>query len=94
MQETLASLKTPVSSFTKWLLQKIIPLCRKAVTRREMTKNMVVNAIHKLRLAYERLGTLMVAENYIPDESLVYFLTHQEIGQLLNSDYNLSLVRK
>lgn len=93
VQETIASLKTPMSSFTKWLLQLVIPLCRKAVTRREMTKNRIVSAVHTLRLAYKHLGVLMVAENCIPDENLIFFLTHQEIGQLLNN-HNSLLVRK
>lgn len=93
VQETIASLKTPMSSFTKWLLQQMIPLCRKAVTDREMTKNMIVFAVHTLRLSYKRLGVLMVTENRIPDENLIFFLTHQEIGQLLNN-HNSLLVRK
>ncbi|XP_070162550.1 rifampicin phosphotransferase-like isoform X2 [Polyergus mexicanus] len=93
VQETIASLKTPMSSFTKWLLRQVIPLCRKAVTRREMTKNILVSAVHTLRLAYKHLGILMVAESYIPDENLIFFLTHQEIGQLLNK-HNSLLVRK
>lgn len=93
VQETIASLKTPMSSFTKWLLQLVIPLCRKAVTRREMTKDRIVSAVHTLRLAYKHLGVLMVAENCIPDENLIFFLTHQEIGQLLNN-HNSLLVRK
>ncbi|KAL0121697.1 hypothetical protein PUN28_006885 [Cardiocondyla obscurior] len=93
VQETIASLKTPISSFLKLLLQKVIPVCRKAVTLREMTKNVTVSAIHTLRLAYRRLGTLMVTKSYIPDEQLIFFMTHQEIGQLLNS-HNPLLVRK
>lgn len=93
VQETIESLKTPMSSFTKWFLQQVIPLYRKAVTRREMTKNMIVSTVHTLRLAYKHLGALMVAKNCIPDENLIFFLTHQEIGQLLNNNNSL-LVRK
>ncbi|XP_077282563.1 rifampicin phosphotransferase-like isoform X1 [Temnothorax americanus] len=93
VQETVASLKTPVSPFVKLLLRQIVPFCRTAVTKREMTKNVTVSAVHTLRLAYRRLGALMVAENYIPDEHLIFFLTHQEIGQLLNNHTSL-LVRK
>lgn len=94
IQETIASLKTPLSLFNKWLLQKLIPVCRKSVTRREITKNIVVSTVHKLRVAYKRLGILMVEENYIPEKDLIFFLTHQEIGQLLNNNHNPLLVRK
>ncbi|KMQ84747.1 phosphoenolpyruvate synthase [Lasius niger] len=93
VQETIASLKTPMSQLIKWCLQLVIPRCRKAVTCREMTKNIIVSAIHTLRLAYKRLGALMVADSCIPDENLIFFLTHQEIGQLLNN-HNSLLVRK
>lgn len=93
VQETIASLKTSTSSIIKFFLRKVIPFCRKAVTLREMTKNVIISAVHKLRLAYRRLGALMVAESYIPDERLIFFLTHQEIGQLLNH-HNPLLVRK
>lgn len=94
VQETIASLKTPMLLFTKWFLQKVIPLSRKAVTRREMTKNFAVSAVHKMRMAYRRLGTLMVRENHIPDESLIFFLTNNEIAQLLNNHHNPLIVRK
>ncbi|EFN79325.1 Probable phosphoenolpyruvate synthase [Harpegnathos saltator] len=94
VQETIASLKTPMPSVTKWFLQKVIPLSRKAVTRREMTKNFAVFAIHKMRMAYRRLGILMVKENYIPDENLIFFLTNYEIARLLNSHHNPLIVRK
>ncbi|XP_018366486.1 PREDICTED: uncharacterized protein LOC108763401 isoform X2 [Trachymyrmex cornetzi] len=93
VQETVTSLKTPTSSINKFILRMIIPFCRNAVTLREMTKNATVSAMHILRLAYRRLGVLMVTESYIPDEQLIFFLTHQEIGQLLNN-HNQLLVRK
>lgn len=93
IEETIASLKTPMSQSIKKSLQQMIPLCRKAVVRREMSKNIFVFAVHILRLAYKHLGALMVAESCIPDENLIFFLTHQEIGQLLNN-HNSSLVRK
>lgn len=93
VEETIASMKTSLSFIAKKFLRFIIPLYRKAVMRREMTKNIVTFLLHKLRVAYKRLGTLMVAENYIPDEELIFFLTHQEIGQILNN-HNALLVRR
>ncbi|XP_029168725.1 uncharacterized protein LOC114938804 isoform X2 [Nylanderia fulva] len=93
VEETIASLKTPMSQSIKKSLRQVIPLCRKAIIRREMSKNIFVSAVHILRLAYKHLGTLMVAESCLPDENLIFFLTHQEIGQLLNNHSSL-LVRK
>lgn len=83
-EETVASLKTPKSAFVKWLLKKLVLRSRKAVIRREMTKAIFVNVIHKFRLAYRKLGKLMVLEEYLPSEDLIFFLTHDEIKQVLN----------
>ncbi|EZA62576.1 Putative phosphoenolpyruvate synthase [Ooceraea biroi] len=93
VETTIASLRTPISPSTKWLLRKLIPRCRKAVTYREKTKSIITHTIHILRLAYKRLGSLMVADGYIPDENLIFFLTHYEIGQILNN-HNPLLIRK
>nr|XP_034193199.1 uncharacterized protein LOC117610209 isoform X3 [Osmia lignaria]XP_034193200.1 uncharacterized protein LOC117610209 isoform X3 [Osmia lignaria] len=84
VEETITSLKTPKSAISRWLLRKITPLCRKAVTRRELTKSIFVNVIHRFRLAFRRLGKLMVLEEYIPSEDLIFFLTIEEIGETLN----------
>ncbi|XP_043262878.1 uncharacterized protein LOC122403425 isoform X1 [Colletes gigas] len=92
-EETVASLKTPKSWIVKLLLKKLVPLFRDAVVRREMTKAIFVNVIHKFRLAYIRLGKLMVLEEYLPSADLIFFLTNDEIGQLLNHR-NTTFVQK
>ncbi|XP_076242647.1 rifampicin phosphotransferase-like isoform X2 [Calliopsis andreniformis] len=84
VEETIASLKTPKSAVTKWFLRKLIPHCRKAVVRREITKSLFAKVVHKFRLAYKKLGKLMVLEEYLPNEDLVFFLTNEEIGEVLN----------
>ncbi|XP_017878509.1 uncharacterized protein LOC108624053 isoform X2 [Ceratina calcarata] len=92
-EDTIALLKTPKSSLTKWILKKAVPHSRKAVVRRELTKAILVDLIHIFRLAYRRLGKLMVLEGYLPEEDLIFFLTKEEIGQILN-DHNTALVQK
>ncbi|KAF3424053.1 hypothetical protein E2986_02164 [Frieseomelitta varia] len=86
VEETVAQLKTPKKRFTKWILKKVVPLSRKAVVRRELTKSIFV-------LAYRRLGKLMVLEGYLPSEDLIFFLTQEEIGKLL-TDHDTALVQK
>ncbi|XP_076758037.1 rifampicin phosphotransferase-like [Xylocopa sonorina] len=83
-EETVALLKTPKSAVTKWILKKLVPHCRRAVVSREITKSTVVDVIHVFRLAYRRLGKLMVLEGYLPSEDLIFFLTNEEIGKMLN----------
>ncbi|XP_043593465.1 putative phosphoenolpyruvate synthase [Bombus pyrosoma] len=92
-EETVAQLKTPKSKRIKWILEKLVPLCRQAVVRREMTKSIFVYVIHIFRLAYRRLGKLMVLEGYLPSEDLIFFLTNEEIGKLL-SHHDTALIQK
>lgn len=92
-EETIALLKTPKSSFVKWILKKVVPYSREAVVRRELTKAIFVDIVHTFRLAYRRLAKLMVLEGYLPEEGLIFFLTNKEIGQILN-DHNTTLVQK
>ena len=91
--DTVASLKTPKSAVTKAILEKLVPLSRKAVVRREMTKSLFVSVVHKFRLAIKKLGELMVLEEYLPSEDLVFFLTNEEIGQVL-THRNTTLIQK
>ncbi|KAK1124993.1 hypothetical protein K0M31_006330 [Melipona bicolor] len=93
VEETIAQLKTPKKESTKWILKKLVPLSRKAVVRRESTKSIFVYVIHIFRLAYRRLGKLMVLEGYLPSEDLIFFLTHEEIGKLL-THHDTALVQK
>ncbi|CAK9798813.1 Probable phosphoenolpyruvate synthase [Anthophora quadrimaculata] len=93
VEETVAQLKTPKSTITKWILKKLVPRCRKAVVRRELTKAIFVSIVHTFRLAYRRLGKLMVLEGYLPSEDLIFFLTHNEVEQIL-THHNSTLVQK
>ncbi|CAL7941056.1 unnamed protein product [Xylocopa violacea] len=92
-EETVALLKTPKSAITRWILKKLVPHCRRAVISREMTKSIVVDIIHVFRLAYRRLGKLMVLEGYLPSEDLIFFLSNEEIGHMLNH-HNTTYVQK
>ncbi|KOC62505.1 Cleft lip and palate transmembrane protein 1-like protein [Habropoda laboriosa] len=92
-EETVAQLKTPKSTITKWLLKKLVPRCRKAVVDRELTKAIFVSIVHTFRLAYRGLGKLMALEGYLPSEDLIFFLTHGELGQML-THHNRTLVQK
>ncbi|XP_076291164.1 rifampicin phosphotransferase-like isoform X2 [Lasioglossum baleicum] len=92
-KETIALLKTPKSWIIRSILNKIVPLCRNAVVRRELTKAAFVYIVHKIRLAYRRLEKLMILEEYLPSENLIFFFTNEEIGEILNHR-NTSLVQK
>lgn len=67
-------------------LQFFVPRCRDAVCAREKTKSMLIRTTHIFRLAYRRLGQLLVREGKIPDADLIFYFTHLEIQQLIYSN--------
>ena len=91
--ETIALLKTPCNRFARWILRLMLPATRRAVERREQTKALVIEMVHKMRLAYRRLALLLRRQGRLPDDELVFFLTHAELGELLARPCP-SLVRK
>jgi len=66
-------------------LKFIVSCSRQAVVCRETTKSVIIRSIHYFRLAYRRLGQLMVSDGKIPDAGLVFFFTHSELEQVINS---------
>ncbi|XP_076222642.1 rifampicin phosphotransferase-like isoform X2 [Nomia melanderi] len=92
-EETVALLKTPKSRIIKLILKKLIPLSRRAIVQRELTKSLLSSITHKFKLAYRRLGKLMVLEEYLPSEDLIFFLTNEELGEIL-SHRNISSVAR
>ncbi|XP_049875010.1 uncharacterized phosphotransferase YvkC-like isoform X2 [Pectinophora gossypiella] len=86
-KEIIASLKTPQKSSTRKVLSWLLPLCRRTVRHREITKANLILAIHKLRLALLRLGKLMVKHWYLPEEDLIFHFRMHELKQyLINRD--------
>jgi len=66
-------------------LKFIVPRTRDAVVCREKAKSMLIRTVHRFRLAYRRLGHLMVKDGMIPDPGLIFFFTHSELQQVINS---------
>ena len=74
-------LKTASISFAK--------KARQAVVDREYTKSQLIEIIDLFKTQYARLAKLLVAERLLSDTDLIYFLTHDEIGQLIEGDTHL-----
>ena len=62
---------------------------RQAVVDREYTKSQLITIIDLFKTQYARLAELLVANHLLSDTDLVYFLTHDEIGQLIEGDTRL-----
>ncbi len=59
---------------------------RQAVVDREYTKSRLIEIIDLFKTQYARLADMLVAARLLSDPDLIYFLTHEEIGQLINGD--------
>lgn len=59
---------------------------RQAVVDREYTKSRLIKIIDLFKTQYARLAGLLVASGVLPDADLIYFLTHEEIGKLIEGD--------
>ena len=62
---------------------------RQAVVDREYTKSCLIKIIDLFKTQYARLAGLLVSDQSLPDTDLIYFLTHEEIGQLIEGDATL-----
>lgn len=77
--------KTPLTDMQKRILRFLIPRLKSSVAKRETTKSLLVRSVHTFRLAFRKLGKLMLHEGRLPDEDLIFFLTMEEIGKLLKT---------
>ncbi|MBQ2173370.1 MAG: hypothetical protein II454_09300 [Bacteroidales bacterium] len=62
---------------------------RQAVVDREYTKSRLIEIIDLFKTQYARLARLLVDGSLLPDTDLIYFLTHEEIGRLIEGDSSL-----
>ncbi len=56
---------------------------------REYTKSRSILVVSMFRKAYRNIAKRMVDVGMLPDADLIYFLTKEEIGDLINGDRNL-----
>lgn len=59
---------------------------RQAVVDREYTKSQLIQIIDLFKTQYARLSSLLVSAGVLNDADLIYFLTHSEIGKLIDGD--------
>ena len=57
---------------------------RKGCRNREFSKSKMILAVDKFKVAYRTLATMLVNEGALPEGDLIYFLTHNELGELLS----------
>lgn len=82
-QEIVSQLITPQKSGTRKFLGKLIPLCQKLVQRREKTKSLLVAYHLELKMGFRYLSELMVHEGLLPNKSLIFYLTLEELKNVI-----------
>lgn len=93
-QILLNSLILQNSPYHRRALRFFLPRCQSYVQHRERTKSLLIAYIHELRKAYGILAILMQRDGLLPDTNLIYHLTHQEIGQVLDDQARSFLISK
>ena len=84
IDEIVNNLQTPLSHIKRTLLRKLlVRKARDGVREREIGKSAIIKANDIFKQAYWKLAKMMVKEGRLPDERLLFFLTHHEIGILL-----------
>jgi pyruvate,water dikinase len=73
-------------------VRRLLPLAHAAVRTREHTKSGLVAVTTTFKHAYRTLGARLRDEGMLPDEDAVFFLTHQELGALVEGQAELAAV--
>ncbi|XP_055940036.1 prodigiosin synthesizing transferase PigC-like [Argiope bruennichi] len=85
IDKIFSQLNVPLTFMSKLMLRFVVPNCRRGVRAREASKSILIKAMDNWRKGYRRLGKQMVSEGRLPDEDLIFFLTLDEIKDLLNT---------
>ena len=75
--------KAPPAATDHPVLRRLLPIAHAAIRCREHTKSGLVAVTTEFKHAYRALGAAMEAGGWLPDEDAIFFLTHDEIGELL-----------
>ena len=92
-EEIVSSLQANLNWLQRLLLKwSLVKSAKAGVAARELGKSVIVKSTYIFKVAYWRLAELMVCENRLPEQELLFFLTHREIGELIESR-SASLIR-
>ncbi|GFY37324.1 probable phosphoenolpyruvate synthase [Trichonephila inaurata madagascariensis] len=80
-----SELNVPLSFMSKCYLRFVLPQCRRGVRRREFSKSLTIKCFDHWRQGFRHLAKLMVSEGRLPEEDLLFFLTYDEINDLLET---------
>ena len=67
------------------ILQFLTPWAHRAVRNRERAKSLLVSTTVRFKRAYRGLAQQLVDEGRLPDPDAVFFLLHEELGELVRA---------
>ena len=86
IDELVDNLQTPLSPFKKRMMKRMfVKNAMDGVAERERAKSFAIKAGALFKDAYWRLADIMVREGRLPDQRLLFFMTHREIGILIRN---------
>ena len=85
IDELFQSFKVKPKKSLRWIGMN----ARQAVRDREFSKSNIIKIIDKFKDRYALLAKLLCEKGYLADEDSIYFLSHAEIGKLLDGDTSL-----
>ncbi|PVD20430.1 hypothetical protein C0Q70_18585 [Pomacea canaliculata] len=83
--QLVSKIKTPLPFIKRKIMQYLLPTMWKAVGDREWGKSLAIVLNDIFKCAYWTLASLMVKEGRLPEEDLLFFLTHYEIGTVIKT---------
>ncbi len=78
----------------KMIIKKILPKARASVARREQSKAHAIGIQYQFKKAYRHLAGLLVREGFLDDADQIFFLLHEEIGQMISTGDKVSFKQK
>jgi len=78
-----------LSALSKMVVKNIIPKARNAVVSREKSKAMAIEIQYRFKKAYRHLAKLLYEKDFLDDEDQLFFLSHEEIGNLISEGKEL-----
>ena len=84
IEEILKDIPPKKQKNTRGALKFLAKAAREGVYDREYTKSRFVKAVEIIKLPYLKLADMLVDEHILPNSDLIFFLTHEEVGRLIN----------
>ena len=88
----LAVSQSPLGANTDFITGYFVRKIQEAVRRRERSKSLLIASTVKFKEAYRRLGKILIDEKKLIDNDSIFFLTHDELGDLIEGDHKLAQV--